>query len=132
MRYATNRKGKLIDDVAGNADAADRTAIIETDIAHRVRWTAKLDYVAATALHVDCYSSVDGGDNYGLVQSELISSGAATLSDYQQQKASGSGDVSMDGWIDCEATTHVKVILTAVGGTAADKLTLICAVSEYR
>lgn len=138
----TRQLGTLIDAVADDAAEADRTAIVQvfgfdSNSGHhrngdRLRWTAILDYAAVTRVDIDAYVSVDGGTTYGLVQSQTLSSGTATLNDYQQQKASGAGGLSIDGFIDVKGATHAKIVLTPQGGAGGDTLSLIASLTEEK
>jgi hypothetical protein len=138
MAYKLTRFGTLIDGVAGTAAAANRTATIQVHgldanrkrqlNGTRLRWTASLTYVAATTFTIDVYASVDGGTTYGFVQSQAVSGGIATLSDYIQTKDPAAADVAMDGWMDCVGATHVRLILA--NGGAADVMSLIAALTE--
>jgi len=136
--------GTLLNAVAANGAAATRTATISfkddnsTDAAptfnrspQLLRMTAVLTRVAATALTVDLYTSVDGGTTYGRVQSIAVSAGVGVLSDYTPTRTE-SANMSLDLQIDTRGATHAKVVLSATAGGATDLLTLIGASVEER
>ena len=141
MSNMVKQLGTLMDAVLATADASARTVEIAFEDNHGnsvrsaevIRFTAILDYTAATALAFAAYTSLNGGDNWGRVEaSNLAASGVGTLVDYVPTKASGSGDLSIDLQFDVRCCTHFKITLTATGGGASDKLSLIGAALQER
>lgn len=109
MGYTVRQLGEILDAVGTSEAYACAGAL-------RFRWTVSVTRDTATDVRVQVYTSVDGGTTYGLIQSQAIAAGVATLSDYTQVNAI-SGDEDFDGWVDILGATHVKLVLSATGAT---------------
>ena len=126
MKYTVKQLGALLNAIAGDAALATRTTASTNVVGgSRFYWTAALTYGAATAVTITPYKSNDEGTTWVQAQAEKIASdGTATLSDYAWTKSTGSGDITMEGWLDVIGATHVKLIASFASGSADDSFTL--------
>ena len=117
------KHGTILDGVAANAAESLRTAVVAVPHDSDITFTIALTWGAATALNAALYKSVDGGVTYARVHSVSISSGTGTMSEYTvTETVTGNDDMAVD--LACKACTHVKIIVSAAGGGAADLLTV--------
>lgn len=118
--------GTLLNAVAADAGASSLTATIDVSNYAITTLQVELDQDTATAFSIACQGSVDGGVNYGVVQSRTIAAGKSTLIDFDDTKdAATDGSVtSLVADYGVTAYTHLKCVVTTTGGVTADTITL--------
>lgn len=128
MPVATDKLGAMLNAVSATAAEADRTAIINVENRAYLALTLVLSQPAAiksaTSLRARIWMSTNGASGpWGRVQSLNVSGGIGTSRDFTILNPT-SDDESMDIPVECQARTHVKVIVEAPDAVATATLTL--------
>ena len=123
MPLAVEQLGTFLDAIAADDTEANRTFTVDVEKGSFFGYSSAVTQSAASASVIDWYGSVDGGTTYGKIQSEAVSGGVATQTDFKHSNAVAA-DETYCSQIGCASYTHLKGIWSATSGNSGDIITL--------